>query len=247
MTGQTLPSAALPEWEDMQVLLRFGLGHLKRASFLLLRVKDRAAARAWLAAAPVTNAIATKPPPPTALQVALTSEGLRALGVAPDIVDGFSNEYINGMSSDPGRSRRLGDVAASDPGNWTWGGKETPHLMLMLYSTRDLLDGFEQTIRAQTGAAFDVAYCLRTADLSSKEPFGFEDGLSQPEVDWARKRPVRDEEQYAYTNLACLGEFLLGYPNEYGAYTDRPLLDVQRAGASVLPRAEDAPGKADLG
>ena len=98
-------NAGKPEWEDMQVLLRFGLGHLTHASFLLLRVRNRDAARAWLAVAPLTNAVATDPPPMTALQIALTSEGLRALGVAPDIVDGFSNEYVNGMSSDAGRSR----------------------------------------------------------------------------------------------------------------------------------------------
>src|SRR4030081_3329371 len=115
MNAKTVENARHPEWEDMQVLLRFGLGQLTHASFLLLRITNRDAARAWLAGAPVTNAVATKPPPATALQVALTSEGLLALGVAPDIVDGFSNEYVNGMSSDPGRSRRLGDVAASDP------------------------------------------------------------------------------------------------------------------------------------
>src|SRR6185503_6254364 len=72
-TGE-VENAGMPEWEDMQVLLRFGLGHLTHASFLLLRVKNRDAARAWLAAAPVTNAVATDPPPMTALQVALTSD-----------------------------------------------------------------------------------------------------------------------------------------------------------------------------
>ncbi|MGA8261924.1 MAG: hypothetical protein WB783_17060, partial [Arenicellales bacterium] len=60
-------------------------------------------------------------------------------------------------------------------------------------------------------------------------------------------RPARDQEQTAYTNLSCLGEFLLGYPNEYGLYTDRPLLDPLRDGAAMLPRAEDLPGKVDLG
>lgn len=247
MSGAGLKSANTPEWEDMQVLLRFGLKHLTRACFLLLRVKDRNAARAWLAAAPVTNAIAATPPPQTALQVAITSEGLRAMGVAPDIVGGFSNEFIMGMSSDPSRSRRLGDVAASDPAHWIWGGKVVPHVMLMLYSTPGLLDGFEQSIRAQSGTAFEEICRLTTAELSGKEPFGFEDGLSQPKIDWDRERPVRDEEQYAYTNLTCLGEFLLGYPNEYGAYTDRPLLDPLRAGAAMLPRAEDVANKADLG
>jgi len=240
--------AGKPEWEDMQVLLRFGLGHLTHASFLLLRVRNRDAARAWLAAAPVTNAVATDPPPMTALQVALTSEGLHALGVAPDIVDGFSNEYVNGMSGDAGRSRRLGDVAASDPRNWGWGVRDqVPHVMLMLYAAPGLLEGFEQSIKSQLVAGFEEVRRLPTSELRSKEPFGFEDGLSQPRVDWERARPVRDEEQYAYTNLACLGEFLLGYPNEYGAYTDRPLLDPQRSGAAMLPRAEDAADKADLG
>ena len=248
MNAKTVKNARNPEWEDMQVLLRFGLGKLTHASFLLLRIKNRDAARAWLAAAPVTSAVATEPPPTTALQVALTSEGLLALGVAPDIVDGFSNEYVNGMSSDPGRSRRLGDVAASDPRHWSWGARDqVPHLVLMLYAAPGLLEGFEQAIRAQIGAGFAEAQRLTTAELGSKEPFGFVDGISQPKVDWDRERPVRDEEQYAYTNLACLGEFLLGYPNEYGAYTDRPLLDPQRSGAAMLARAEDANDKADLG
>src|SRR5258706_3376441 len=153
MSANSVDNATRAEWEDMQVLLRFGLGHLKHASFFLLRIKNRDAARAWLSAAPVTSAVATEPPPTTALQVALTSEGLLALGVAPDIVDGFSNEYVNGMSSDPGRSRRLGDLAASDPRNWGWGAKDqVPHLVLMLYAAPGLLEGFEQAIMAQIRA-----------------------------------------------------------------------------------------------
>ena len=53
-------------------------------------------------------------------------------------------------------------------------------------------------------------------------------------------------DQLAYTNLSCLGEFLLGYPNEYGRYTDRPLLPSDGSNTS-LPEAEDAPGMRDLG
>ena len=89
-----------------------------------MRVKDRVAARAWLVAAPVTSAITAKPLPRSALQIAFTSDGLRALDVAPDIVEGFSNEFMNGMSADPGRSRRLGDIAANDPAKWAWGAGE---------------------------------------------------------------------------------------------------------------------------
>jgi deferrochelatase/peroxidase EfeB len=50
----------------------------------------------------------------------------------------------------------------------------------------------------------------------------------------------------SYSNLSCLGEFLLGYPNEYGQYTPRPLLAPEGASAR-LPRAEDDPGRADFG
>jgi len=58
---------------------------------------------------------------------------------------------------------------------------------------------------------------------------------------------VRDEERLAYDNISCIGEYLLGYPNEYGAYTDRPLLDPLYDPHGILPRAEEAPDKADLG
>ena len=247
MSVQTTKSATPLEWDDMQGLLRFGFKHLTQASFLLLRVKDCDAARAWLAGASITSAV-TAMPPPTALQIALTSEGLRALGVESDIIGTFSNEYIAGMSSDPSRARRLGDVAASDPSHWTWGATgHVPHVLLMLYATPETLEGFQQCIQAQFGVGFEELVCLKTSATGSKEHFGFEDGISQPELDWYRERPVCDQVQYAYTNLSCLGEFLLGYPNEYGGYTDRPLLDPQRNGAAILPRAEETPDKADLG
>jgi deferrochelatase/peroxidase EfeB len=40
---------------------------------------------------------------------------------------------------------------------------------------------------------------------------------------------------------------LLGYPNEYGKYTDRPLLEPGDDPDAILPAAEDVPGKKDLG
>lgn len=237
-----------PEYEDMQALLRFGFKHLARASFLLLRVTDREAARTWLAAAPVTSAVTANPLPATALQIAFSSEGLRALGTAQSVIDAFSSEYLVGMSGDPGRSRRLGDVAQNDPARWDWGaGERVPHVLLMLYANAATLPTFRQSILDQCAAGFVLIDTLDTSALDEFEPFGFKDGLSQPKLDWDRERPVRDAEQLDYSNLACLGEFVLGYPNEYGGYTDRPLLAVQGDAASMLPRAEDAPDQLDLG
>ena len=236
------------ELDDVQGLLRFGYKHHTEACFVLLRVKDRGAARAWLAAAPVTSAAPAEPPPATVLQLALSSEGLRALGVAGDIVQAFSAEFVSGMGGDASRARRLGDVGANAAGQWQWGtGERLPHVLLMLYALPGQLDAWQASVQAQCAAGFDILAQLPCGDLRGAEPFGFADGLSQPELDWQRSRPAQDAEQLAYSNLGCLGEFLLGYPNEYGGYTDRPLIAPQRDPHALLPRAEDAPELLDLG
>jgi len=51
------------ELDDVQGLVRFAYKHLTEASFLLLRVNDAAAARAWLAQAPITTAAKVDPLP----------------------------------------------------------------------------------------------------------------------------------------------------------------------------------------
>ena len=94
--------------------------------------------------------------------------------------------------------------------------------------------------------AFEVLERLTTNDLGDVEPFGFADGLSQPTVDWEGKRKIHGD-QLEYSNVVALGEFLLGYSNEYNEYTDRPLLDPSSRGASELLPALDQPQKKDLG
>ena len=243
-----VPTQGRPvELDDVQGLVRSGYGGLT-ACFLLLRVKDPAAARAWLARAPVTSAVRTDRLHEQALHVAFTSEGLRALGVAPDVCAEFSAEFVAGMASDPARARRLGDVGASDPGGWRWGtGARTPHVAVLLYAGPGRLAAWEREVEAQCAAGFERIERLSTSATQGPEPFGFADGISQPKIDWERERPVGDHDRLDYDNLVCLGEFLLGYPNEYGLYTPRPLLASQRDPDGLLPRAEDAPERADLG
>ena len=62
---------------DVQGLVRFAYVHHTEACYLLVRIRDAAAARAWCAAAPVATAESQKDPPHTALQVAFTFHGLR--------------------------------------------------------------------------------------------------------------------------------------------------------------------------
>jgi deferrochelatase/peroxidase EfeB len=237
-----------PEFEDVQGLLRFAFKHHIEASFLLLRIRDPGAARTWIAQASVSNAVTLDQPPPTVLQLAFTYEGLRALGVPAEVAEGFSTEFIVGLASDANRARRLGDVGPNDPKRWQWGaGERVPHVAALLYALPGHLADWQQAIESQCAAGFDVLACLPTSDMGGVEPFGFIDGISQPQPDWSRERPAIDETQLAYTNLGCLGEFLLGYPNEYGLYTPRPLLEPRRDVRGMLPKAEDAPDKKDLG
>ncbi len=236
------------DFADIQGLVRFGYGALTEASFLLLRIRDASAVQLWLASAPVSNAVVMAQAPDTALQVAFTCEGLRALGLKEDVLAGFSAEFYAGMSGDESRSRRLGDVGANSPQYWAWGGQnKNPHLVVMLYAREQLLEGWLHAIRGpHWDDAFDVLDCLPTSNLFGLEHFGFADGISQPTIDWKQQRQVEADE-LAYGNLVALGEFLLGYSNEYGKYTDRPRVPADSDTTSARPSADDKPGFHDLG
>jgi deferrochelatase/peroxidase EfeB len=238
------------DYADVQGLVRFGYGHLKSASYSLLRIKNAAAARAWLRSALQSNAITTalkrSRPPTTALNVAFTASGLKELGLPEVIINGFSNEFIAGMTQES-RVRQLGDVGENTPYGWDWGyAEKEPHLVVMFFSEKEGFDAFVQNSR---GAAWQEAFheidSLPTSDLDGVEPFGFADGISQPEIDWGQQRESKDV-QLEYTNMVALGEFLLGYRNEYGKFTERPLLEAD-ATTNELLAALDEPGRKDLG
>ena len=79
-----------------------------------------------------------------------------------------------------------------------------PHAAVLLYALPGQLQGLQQTIEAQLREGFAITDRLAT-HMGNTEPFGFVDGISQPEVDWNRRRPVKDATQYSYLNLSCLG------------------------------------------
>jgi deferrochelatase/peroxidase EfeB len=138
-------------------------------------------------------------------------------------------------------------VGPNAPSQWEWGvGANLPHLTVMFFAEPGRLEGIRQTLAGQTwNAAFEEVRCLDTSDLGGFEPFGFMDGVSQPQPDWERARTLTGD-KLKYENVVALGEFLLGYKNEYARYTERPVLDADAASAG-LADAQDAPGKKDLG
>ena len=236
------------DYTDVQGLVRFGYKRMTQASYALTRVKNAAAARAWLRSAPVTTAVVRNPPPSCAVQVAFTAPGLQSLGLPASVLAGFSPEFLLGMT-EPSRSRRLGDEGNNAPSYWDWGGSATmPDLLVMFFAEPGHLTGLVQDT---TGSAwkegFEVMRWLDTADLDGVEPFGFADGISQPHIDWSQERDGGGGSRRSpgYSNVVALGEFLLGYRNEYGKYTNRPVVEADAASANLLP-AEDAPQKKDL-
>jgi deferrochelatase/peroxidase EfeB len=243
-----MASAAMTEadYADVQGLVRFGYGKMTRASYALVRVKHASAARTWLRSAPVTNAVATDPPPKTALNVAFTAPGLQALGVADSIIATFSHEFRGGMAQES-RSRQLGDVGKNAPSNWKWGNSgQEPHAVIMFFGEPESFDSFVRSSTSSSWAeGFGEPHWLETENLDGVEPFGFTDGISQPQIDWQRRRDVT-RPQLDYGNIVALGEFLLGYPNEYNKYTDRPLVDLDSSNSGLFA-AEDYPEKKDLG
>lgn len=237
------------EYDDMQGIVRFGHGKLREARFLLLNIVNTENARKWLQNTNITTAEKPDQVPDTALQIAFSAQGLAAIELAEEIINDFSDEFIAGMASEQNRSRRLGDIGSNHPENWNWGGDKThsPHLLLMLYAKNNQLESFrERTINPLFNQAFKIDYELTTSDIGAIEPFGFVDGISQPKIDWKGKVSTDIHQRDSFSNLMSMGELLLGYPNEYGQYTTRPLIKPD-TNSNILAAAEEQPNLRDFG
>ena len=238
-------------FDDLQGLLRYGHGALKDSCFLLLNIADADAAKQWLETAPFSNAVKTKEPAVTALQIAFSVQGLRELGLNKTIIKDFSDEFIAGMSGNSRRSHRLGDIDSNAPEKWGWGGQaeQVPHVLLLLYARKGELTTWRKTVEGEGfSKAFQLLSQLPTLDIGEIEPFGFKDGISQPIIDWESQQSTDPHDRDRYSNLLAVGEVVLGYPNEYGMYTPRPLIDPEQDKlAQQLPNALDEPAMKDFG
>lgn len=242
-----MPNLNLKEQiEDVQGIIVRGYSQLQDACYVLLEIDDPQAARQWLGTLSVTDGRSGSRD--RALNVAFTHAGLAALGLDRDSLRTFSHEFREGMVS-PYRSRILGDQGASDPEHWEWGGPQTApvHILLMLYASTEaaLADYYEEVARQFEAAGLREqkkldAALLRGENGCSKEHFGFCDGISQPYIEGLEK-PAPAEQTVA------TGEFILGYPNEYGKLTERPLVPREKDPDNLLPDDVEGSGRRDLG
>ncbi len=221
---------------DIQGLVARGYPDLKAASYVILQIDNPPAARNWLAS--LIDRVTPAPANPTdiALNIVFTASGLRKLGLPESAIAQFSNEFVAGMTT-PHRRRMFGDVGPSAPETWRWGGPSTPAIdaMLLLFA-RDA-DTLEANRPAYDGVS-EITRLDAFTDLNGKEHFGFADGISQPTIEGLSQR------KDVPPNTIRAGEFILGYVNEYGQYTDRPIVT---DASGVLPLNEQDGRSADLG
>jgi Dyp-type peroxidase family len=229
--------------DDIQGIVARGYGKLRAARFLLLAIDNPDAARSWLGtlAGAVTTAMSDRSD--TSVNVALTAHGLDRLGLPAEVLAMFGPEFVAGMVEDH-RSRLLGDVGESIPEGWRWGGPTTApiDIVLMLYGTgeTELSQLHAEKTAAFAAAGVRIVDTLDTVDVGSGEHFGFNDGISQPLIEGLDK-PGRA------MDTVRAGEFLLGYENGYGQYTNRPLLPRSADPAGILHRDKTGSDRADLG
>jgi Dyp-type peroxidase family len=234
------------ELDDIQGLVARGYGTLRAAVFVLLRIDDPAAARAWLGALAGEVATAERGGRSEAVHVALTHSGLRRLGLPERVLAGFPEEFTGGMTTDH-RRRILGDIGESAPEQWRWGGPANPvDAMLLLYAEdqaglQTLADRHAGSAALQA-AGLAAVQRLDTSLLDATEPFGFRDGISQPLI--AELEPPGQPGSLLHTVRA--GEFVLGYQNQYGQIAESPTVAAADDPGRLLPRTAN-PELADLG
>ncbi len=190
----------------------------------------------------------------TSLNVALTSSGLKALGLPQAALDTFPAEFLEGMSA---RADILGDSDESAPYKWDFGGTSGPaaqeelHLLLMLYgSTPAEVSSLatEQRRRLEAGGLRELgsqeASRMRDAQGDIVEHFGFRDGLSQPQIEGFREAKHEAPDR---TGAIKPGEFLLGYENEYAETPDSPSVPAALDMKGTLPPRADGTDWKELG
>jgi Dyp-type peroxidase family len=226
------------ELDDIQhILLTRAPALTGRYEFLSFR--DGAGGRAWLSAIKdtVQSAAAmraTVDQNKRWVTVAFTWNGLRTLGVDESSLSTFPEEFQQGM---PARAKMLGDTGDNVPENWI-GGLASPnlHAIVILFARDEpervrCIDEHKKLVAGCAGVEV-----LSVLDLNASPPFnyahdhfGYRDRLSQPVIEGSGEEPTPG----SGAPLKA-GEFILGYPDEFGVTADGPRPEVLARNGSYM-------------
>jgi len=193
------------------------------------------------------------------ISIAFTPSGLRTLGLGDDALSTFVPEFQEGMSA-PHRQRLLGDIDANSPANWHNHWRQRIDGVLMVFANHDRrhdpdplfpnrlipnLEDWLAEIQRMPGCPNLGRRVIGRQKFgqktgTSKEPFGFADGISQPVIEG-----LNDVGAPPGIRRIKTGEFVLGYLNEIGRFPGSPSLAAAADPKKLLPRLQDR--RADLG
>ncbi|KMO84658.1 peroxidase [Mycolicibacterium chubuense] len=166
--------------------------------------------------------------------LAFTWTGLRALGVPDQALATFPDEFREGMAS---RADILGDTGPNHPSNWIGGlAGDDVHAIAILFARDDAEHrrcvGEHDALVARCDGVRTLSYL----DLNATPPFnyahdhfGFRDRLSQPAIKGSGEPPTPGS-----GDALEPGEFILGYPDEYGPPTDLPQPEILSRNGSYM-------------
>jgi len=215
-------SAAALEFEDIQapVLRKRPLPYF--GAFFVLRIDDPTDGREMVRrlVPQVASAAGSKKPADAAqINVALTYQGLKALGVPQASLESFSPEFRQGMAA---RAEMLGDLGESAPANWEKPfGTQDAHVVLAVVSGEEA--ALEQRLDLARGSQDDlpgvsVIYQIDVGMLpTTRTHFGYRDGIGDPVIEGS------DSPAYPGQGPAIkAGEFVFGYHDESGRLPPMP-------------------------
>jgi Dyp-type peroxidase family len=154
--------------------------------------------------------------------LALSFQGLKALGLKSTDLSKFPEEFRDGMAA---RSSDIGDVGNSAPSKWNAPFNSADiHAVLLLAADNetDLNARFQgvtnsATFQAGVNIVQPVVQGRTRVDQPGHEHFGFKDGVSQPGIRGinAPDDPLANPNQgHPGQDLLWPGEFVLGYPTQ---------------------------------
>jgi deferrochelatase/peroxidase EfeB len=225
------------EFDDLQhFLIHRSPALAARYEFLTFRTPS--AGRAWLRAISekVTTASAVRSGQLDArwVTVALSWNGMRALGLDDHSLASFPEEFRQGMAA---RAEILGLTGANHPEHWRGGlASADLHAIVILFA-RDV----PERERCRIEHEKFLSQCAGVEVLSSldleaippfdyaHEHFGYRDRLSQPAIEGTGEESIPGSGP-----TLKAGEFFLGYPDEEGSSAERPRPETLSRNGSYL-------------
>lgn len=199
---------ALPLDEIQGIVLRgYGMDALR---IFVLRVDNADRARPALARIPIMASTPWQSKPATCINLAITADGLNALGIADSSIASFPAEFRAGAAA---RADIVGDTGDSAPAKWKGNlADDSVHLIVLLYAqNQDCIESESANLRAILNQAYSEVSVYDAAMLPGNVAhFGYRDGFSQPTVDGGLPNPIPET-----ISPTPSGEFILGYPSQF--------------------------------